>query len=76
MSVRIVSATPAFRRSPDHLHTPALAPVATTSSRSTSKCSGVAVWRKRDDRAGVGTLRFNVRVDEVGQPTALEAIEA
>jgi hypothetical protein len=31
MSVRIVSATPAFRRSPDHLHTPALAPVATTS---------------------------------------------
>jgi len=33
MSVRIVSATPAFRRSPDHLHTPALAPVATISSR-------------------------------------------
>ena len=26
MFVRIVSATPAFRHSPDHLHTPALAP--------------------------------------------------
>src|SRR5256885_6123346 len=28
MTVRIVSATPAFHRSPNHLHTPALAPVA------------------------------------------------
>jgi hypothetical protein len=52
MSVRIVSATPAFRCSPDHLHTPALAPVATTSSRSTSKCNGVAVWRKDDTLDG------------------------
>src|SRR5207244_4094058 len=33
MTLKIVSATPAFRRSPDHLHTPALAPVATTSGR-------------------------------------------
>lgn len=48
MSIRIVSATPPFRHSPDHLHTPALAPVATTSSRSTSKCRGVAAWRKGD----------------------------
>jgi len=41
MSVRIVSATPVFRRPPDHLHTPALAPVATTSSRSISKCKAL-----------------------------------